>query len=81
MKKNIEVKYFAILREQAGITVENIETLVKTPAQLFTELAQAHEFSLRYDQIKVSVNEAFESMDYALESGDQVVFIPPVAGG
>ncbi|MGH8244731.1 MAG: MoaD/ThiS family protein, partial [Steroidobacteraceae bacterium] len=32
-------------------------------------------------QLKVAVNAAFGGWDQALQDGDEVVFIPPVAGG
>ena len=77
----IHLQYFAILREQAGRSTESVETAATTPAALYAELAQRHPFTLAATQLKVAVNGAFADWQRALQAGDTVVFIPPVAGG
>ena len=77
----IQVQYFAILREQAGHSQENLESSASTPRELYAELAAKYDFHLSLDQVKVSINENFQPMDTPLKCGDTVVFIPPVAGG
>ena len=77
----LTVRYFAILREQAGASEETLETSASTPSALFDEIAQARGITLGRNALKVAVNEAFVPMDHVLEEGDAVVFIPPVAGG
>lgn len=77
----INVQYFALMREQAGRAQESVETGAVTPADLFAELKRRHGFSLGQDQLKVAVNSEFGTWTQALAAGDTVVFIPPVAGG
>ena len=77
----INVQYFALMREQAGRAQESVETHAVTPADLFAELKRKHGFSLSQDQLKVAVNAEFGTWTQTLSAGDTVVFIPPVAGG
>mgnify|MGYP002262959880 CR=1 FL=1 len=53
----------------------------RTPADLYAELAARHGFRLAQTQVKVAVNSTFADWNRALAEGDEVVFIPPVAGG
>jgi len=79
--KPIHITYYAILREQRGCSEESIETACDTPESLYERLRAAHGFSLTRNQLRVVVNDAFQSWDTPLAPGDRVVFIPPVAGG
>lgn len=77
----LQLRYYALLREQAGRQSETVDTRAATPAALYAELAARHRFSLPAAQLKVAVNAAFGDWNQALRDGDEVVFIPPVAGG
>ena len=77
----VELQYYALLREQAGRQRETVESGAGTPAALYAELAARHGFRLPASQLKVAVNGAFVDWNRRLEDGDEVVFIPPVAGG
>lgn len=77
----IDVRYYAILREQAGKSTESLDTNAATPAALFEELRQRYPFTLAASQLKVAVNTEFCEWHTPLKDGDSVVFIPPVAGG
>lgn len=77
----LRLRYFASLREAAGRAAESVETTAATPAALYTELAARHGFRLSQAQLQVAVNAAFADWDRALADDDEVVFIPPVAGG
>jgi molybdopterin synthase sulfur carrier subunit len=79
--KNITVQYFAILREQRGLAVENLLTDVVTPLELYAQLQGDHQFSLPADRIRIAINDNFADATSILREGDRVVFIPPVAGG
>lgn len=81
MKKTITVQYFALLREQRGLTREDVVTGAATPAELYAELKARHGFTLAVEQLRVAVNGEFTGWSRSLESGAEVVFIPPVAGG
>ena len=77
----IRLKYYALLREQAGCGEEELDTSAAEPAALYEELARRHGFSLSRSQLKVAVNAEFSDWSRPLADGDEVVFIPPVAGG
>ncbi len=77
----LTVRYFALMREQAGRSHEMLETQAATPADLYAELRVRHPFTLEREQLKVAVNSDFCEWSRALAAGDSVVFIPPVAGG
>lgn len=77
----ITIQYFALLREQRGLTEERLATAAATPAALYEELRARHGFSLPGDRVRAAVNESFVAADAPLRDGDRVVFIPPVAGG
>jgi sulfur-carrier protein len=77
----IQLRYFALLREERGLAAEVIETTARTPRDLYQELAGQHGFSLPADRVGVAINESFAAMDRELAANDVVVFIPPVAGG
>jgi sulfur-carrier protein len=81
VNKTLSVQYFAILREQRGLTQENLTTSAATPAALYDELRGRHKFTLPGDRVRAAVNDAFVDSNATLREGDRVVFIPPVAGG
>lgn len=78
---HFHVLYFAILREQRGLSEERIASAAATPAALYAELSERHHFSLPQDRLRVVVNESFADWNSEISDGDSVVFIPPVAGG
>jgi molybdopterin converting factor small subunit len=73
--------YYALFREQAGRQAETLDTSAATPAELYRELASRHGFRLPPSQVRVAVNSAFSEWDRLLADGDEIVFLPPVAGG
>jgi molybdopterin converting factor subunit 1 len=79
--KNIQVRYYAILREQAGKSEEALATDATSPSALFDELKTRYPFTLSAQQLKVAINAEFRDWHTPLNDGDSVVFIPPVAGG
>ncbi|MEE8117932.1 MAG: molybdopterin converting factor subunit 1 [Gammaproteobacteria bacterium] len=80
-QKAITVRYFAQLREQAKINIETISTEAETAVTLYDELSQRHGFSLEQVALRVAVNGAYANWNQSIADGDEVVFIPPVAGG
>lgn len=77
----LHVRYYAVMREAAGRAEETLDTRAETPAALYAELAGRHGFTLGRTQLQVAVNSAFADWERTLADGDEVVFIPPVAGG
>jgi molybdopterin converting factor subunit 1 len=77
----VNIRYFAMLREQAGTGEETIRTTAATPRALWAELSARHGFAAPLSALRVAVNEEFVTPEHALREGDTVAFIPPVAGG
>lgn len=79
---NIHIQYFAQLRELAGKNQESLAIEAGLPAaSLYLDLAERYHFPLQLKDIRVAVNSEFVEAYRSLQDGDQVVFIPPVAGG
>ena len=79
--KEIRVRYFAAMKDAAGKPTENIRSHARTAKDLYQELNGRYQFPLRHDLVKVAINGTFQSADVLLNAGDEIVFIPPVAGG
>lgn len=77
----IKIKYYASLREEAGCSEENWETNCKRGEELFEELRQKYHFSLKKDLLRLAINRKYQDFNHEILEGDEVVFIPPVAGG
>jgi molybdopterin converting factor subunit 1 len=77
----VRIEYFALLRERAGMNEETIETSAQTPEQLYAELVERHGFDIERERLKVAINAQIRDWSAPLHDGDEVVFIPPVAGG
>jgi len=77
----IKVQYYALLREQAGLSEETLTTSARTPRELYAQLKSRHPFTLDDDNLRVAINAEFSEWAQPLAEGDAVVFIPPVAGG
>ncbi|MFM2416479.1 MAG: hypothetical protein RL385_1202 [Pseudomonadota bacterium] len=77
----LRVVYYALLREQAGCDSELLFTTAGTPRALYAELADKYGFQLHTHQLRAAINGEFASFDTQLCADDEVVFIPPVAGG
>ena len=79
--KKIKIFYYAILREQARRNEEILETKALTALELFEELKGKYSFSISKDKVRLAINNSFCDWKAAIKTGDEVVFIPPVAGG
>lgn len=79
----LQVLYFAVFRERLGIEGEGL--VVDDGATVATALAalEARHPIVRAlrGHYRVAVNQAMVSHDHALADGDELVLIPPVAGG
>lgn len=81
MEKQVHVQYYALLRDERGVGAETLHTGAGTARELYDELRAKHGFSLTIDRLTLAVNDEFAAWDRLLDDKDQVVFIPPVAGG
>ena len=77
----VRVQYYAVLREQAGRSDEEVATAAATPAALYEELRARHGLRLARAQLRVAIDGEFADWQAPLRDGARVVFIPPVAGG
>jgi len=79
--RTVYVHYYAVLREESGISNETVHTEAVTTHDLFEELNARHHFSLNPEQLKVVLNAEFKNWESKINQGDTIVFLPPVAGG
>lgn len=77
----IHVRYYALLKEAAGKDEEEISTSAATAHDLFEEIRCKYNLPYGHNSFKVSINSEFMNWDTGIEHGDEVGFIPPVAGG
>jgi len=77
----LQIQYFALLREQAGRSTETVSSQARDARELYRELRARHGLLLEPEQLRVAVNEEFADWSQPLRDGDNVVFLPPVAGG
>lgn len=79
----VRLRFFAALREIAGR--DEVETEVApgtTAGGLWEELLVKYPRMSPYTRtLQVAVNEDFTDRSSELKPGDEVVFLPPVAGG
>jgi molybdopterin converting factor small subunit len=77
----VTVRYYAKLKEQAGLAQERVDTEAATVGALWAETAARHGFTLDRKLVKAAQADEFCPWDTALVAGSTVVFMPPVAGG
>jgi molybdopterin converting factor subunit 1 len=78
---SVHVRYFAMFREQSGLPGETVETTAASAAELYEELRARHGFTLSAARVRVAVNQEFVPMAAPFSENDEIVFVPPVAGG
>jgi sulfur-carrier protein len=81
MKKTIQIEYFAMLREQRGVSSEKLETEAGTLSQLYKELEQRHALKFPRQKLKAAVNDEIVAWETPVREGTRISFIPPVSGG
>lgn len=81
----ISIKYFAAIREDLGLSGQQIETSAATLGALRDELialGDAHATSLaRGRSVRMALNQVMSDDAAALSDGAEVAFFPPVTGG
>jgi len=77
----LEVRYFALFREQTGHASEVVDWHGGTVTELFAYVAEKHTSLQPHAAALVAVNDEMASWDTVLQEGDEVLFFPPVAGG
>ena len=56
MTKTIHVEYFALLREQRGLSAETVSTSAVTVADFYAELQKRHPFTLPTDRLRAKLS-------------------------
>lgn len=79
--RRLRVRYFALLREQAGRADEELSSAARTPLELYQELRARRGLGLAPEALRVAINDEFGDWRAHLAEGDTVAFLPPVAGG
>lgn len=78
----ITVLYFASLADKAQQGQQQLDLADNLSlSELYTQLKQQHGFDLNTSKVRVAINDEFASWDDAINDGDTIAFIPPVAGG
>lgn len=70
-----------MLRESTGAESETVRTASLTPRDLYEELRERYGWKLPAGVVRAAVNGAYAPMNTPLQEGDELAFIPPVAGG
>ena len=79
----VRIKFFAILRERAGLSEASKEIAEgSTVADLWKLLQSDYpKLDVRGIRLLYAVNQSYVSLDHKLSDNDEVVFVPPVSGG
>ncbi|MDF2758085.1 MAG: MoaD family protein [Thermomicrobiales bacterium] len=80
---DVDVRYFAIIREIVGLSAERRKVPEgATAGDIFTELIRENPRLERVRPVTMlMVNKAYVTHDYELHDGDELALIPPVSGG
>lgn len=83
----MKIKYFAWIKDKAGceeeeinlpVEVTNVGMLINWLSRRGPQYEDAFEF---IEVIKVVVNQTYVLNDHPVKNEDEVIFIPPIAGG
>ena len=80
---NVRIKFFAILRERAGLGEVSKEVADgSTVADLWRQLQRDYpKLDVPGIRLLYAVNQNYVGLDHKLRDNDEVVFVPPVSGG
>lgn len=79
--KKIHIHYYALLREQRGCGDEIIITESADAGELYDSLMLKYRFTIGRDLVRPAINQTLCDWSTLLIDGDDLVLIPPVAGG
>ena len=79
----VRLLYFAVLRDIIGSSEAEVTLPIGArPRDVWSTLRAEHGELARYDEPPLTaINENYASPDAELHDGDELAFIPPVAGG
>jgi molybdopterin synthase catalytic subunit len=76
----VHLRFFAVLREQAGARAERTVPAGTTVGALWRELV-AERPALGAVKVRFAVNQTYVEPGHRLADGDEVAVFPPVSGG
>ncbi len=74
----IQVRFFANLREQTGISSTKVEAHGLNTVR---DLWQTFSDEPLNANILIAVNKTYAEPDHVIQDGDEVAFFPPITGG
>jgi len=77
----VRVEWYAELREQRGLAVEDVTSAARDLGQLYDELRARHGLRLERRHLRVVVDDEFAEWSAPLRDGGRVTFLPPATGG
>ena len=78
----VRLLFFAVLRDIAGKRDDVLEVPDGTrAADVWRRFREEHREVRDYAQPMTAINEVYADADQVLHDGDELAFIPPVAGG
>ena len=78
----IRLLFFAVLHDIAGKRDDVVDVPEGTrAADVWRRFREEHRELRDYAQPMTAINESYADADQVLRDGDELVFIPPVAGG
>lgn len=81
MKKNVVIRYFALVGPRRGTQTETYQTEAATARQLLHEIQAGSQIPLTTNIVKAAINDEFVDWDAAIQDGDQITLLPPFSGG
>ncbi len=83
---NVEVRFFASLREAAGVGSLELSLPERSGidgllAALATRLPPDALAALQAENVRIACNQNLVALPVTLADGDEVAFLPPVTGG
>lgn len=82
---DLDVLYFAWVRERIGCSRERVETQAGTVADLLRELAlrsDGHRLALEdHGALRVAVNQRLAALDSPVAGAREIAVFPPMTGG
>lgn len=81
----LDVLYFAWVRERIGVAKEQVTTNAKTVHALIEELSSREErYELAFQDmavVKVAIDQTLVPLDAPLDGAKEIAFFPPMTGG
>ncbi len=83
---NVNVMYFASIREALGTSREAMETRAATVGELREEIIRSRGEAAAaalapHKAVRMALNQLMCKADAAIKNGDEIAFFPPVTGG